>query len=157
MTQTGIVIKTEGDRATVSVARASACEGCHRHAEGCTACSLLGGDRRHTAEVANPIAAPVGARVEIEALEGRVLGYAALVFLFPLFLALVGYMIGSALFGGATLQSALFAAGGFVLAFLVVFCVSQYVAKKTPMARIVKVINNREDGEAELSAPSDKY
>lgn len=145
MTQIGIVTKTEGERAIVSVARASACEGCHRHAEGCTACSLLGGDNRHTAEVANPVGAKVGDRVQIEAPEGRVLGYAALVFLFPIALALVGYMIGSAIFSGAPLQSALFAAGGFVLAFLVVFCVSLVAAKKTPLARIVNVINNRED------------
>ncbi len=155
MTQIGIVTKTEGDRAVVSVARASACEGCHRHAEGCTACSLLGGDNRHTAEVANPIGAKIGDRVEIEAPEGRVLAYAALVFLFPIALAILGYMIGCALFSGAPLQSALFAAGGFVLAFFVVFCVSLFAAKKTPLACIVNVINNRED-EGTAVVPSDE-
>ena len=76
--QEGIVVGTEGEIAYVSFMRASACEGCHRHAEGCAACSLLGGDRRHTARACNPISAQVGDRVRVTMGEGRVLAYAAL-------------------------------------------------------------------------------
>ena len=148
MEQIGIVMKTNGDRATVSVARASACEGCHRHAEGCTACSLLGGDNRHTATVANPIGAKEGDLVEIYAPEGRVLFYAALVFLFPILLAAAAYLLASAFLGDNLLAVGLLTAGGFLLAFLIVFIVSAAVSKKAPIAGIVKVINNKRDGEA---------
>ncbi len=145
MTQIGTVIKTEGGVAIVRVARASACEGCHKKAEGCSACSLLGGDKQHTARVGNPVGARPGDRVEIEASDGRVIAYAALVFLFPLALAVLGYFLGTVCFSASPLASGLFAAGGFLLAFLVVFCVSLAVSRKAPVASIIHVITNRNE------------
>lgn len=142
--QVGLVVDTEGDIATVSFMRASACEGCHRHAEGCSACSLLGGDRRHTTRVKNPIGARPGDRVRVAAPEGRLVAYAALVFLFPILLALLAYLIGAAVWGGSSMPAGLLAAGGFLLAILVIILVSARVAKKPPEAEIIALINNRE-------------
>jgi positive regulator of sigma E activity len=152
MKQIGTVTKTENGIATVSVVRASACEGCHRHAEGCTACSLLGGDNRHTATAANPIGAAVGDCVELEADDRRILAYAALVFLFPLAAALAAYLVGLSLWGEGA-AAALSAAGGFLLAFAVIFFVSLAFAKKAPTVTIVRVIKIREE-EDDLSSPS---
>ncbi|MBQ8174787.1 MAG: SoxR reducing system RseC family protein [Clostridia bacterium] len=144
MKQIGIVEKTENGRATVSVARASACGGCHRYAEGCSACSLLGGDNRHTATAANPIGATVGDHVELEADDRRILTYAALVFVFPLVAAFVAYLIGTALLGEG-IPALLCTAGGFVLSFAAVFLVSLSLSKKTPAVTIVNVIKHREE------------
>ena len=142
--QVGVVVGVNGDTATVSFMRASACEGCHRHAEGCSACSLLGGDRRHTARVKNPIGARTGERVRVVASEGRMLAYAALVFLFPLLLALLGYMLGVAIWGSGSLLAGLLGMAGFVAAFLVTILVSHLVSLRSPDAEIIALINNGE-------------
>ena len=139
--QMGVVVHTAGDIATVSFMRASACEGCHRHAEGCSACSLLGGDRRHTAPVRNPIGAREGDRVRVATPEGRVLAYAALVFLLPILLAYVWYLIAGCIWGEGSLPAAACAAGGFLFAVLLSILVSRRVAKRRPDAEIVTVIN----------------
>lgn len=138
--QEGIVVGTEGKIAYVSFMRASACEGCHRHAEGCAACSLLGGDRRHTARACNPISAQVGDRVRVAMGEGRVLAYAALVFLFPVLLAFACYLIGAAVWAGGSMPAYLCAAGGFLLAVLSAFLISRRMAKRPPDSRIVAVL-----------------
>lgn len=138
--QEGIVVRTEGEIAYVSFMRASACEGCHRHAEGCAACSLLGGDRRHTSRVCNTVDAKAGDRVRVAMTEGRVLAYAALVFLLPVLLAFVGYLIGAALWTGGSLPAYFCAAGGFLLAVFAAFLVSRRMAKRPPDSRIVAVI-----------------
>lgn len=153
MKQIGTVEKTENGRATVSVLRASACEGCHRHAEGCSACSLLGGDNTHTATAANPIGARVGDRVELEADDSRILGYAALVFVFPLVAAFVAYLIATAFLGEGT-TALLCAALGFVLSFVIVFFVSLVLAKGKPAVTIVNVIKHRE--EEDSASPSNE-
>ncbi|MBQ8351862.1 MAG: SoxR reducing system RseC family protein [Clostridia bacterium] len=139
--QTGVVISTEGDIAHVSFMRASACEGCHRHAEGCSACSMLGGDRRHTARAKNPIGARPGDRVRVATPEGRVLAYAALVFLLPILLSFVGYLVGAGIWGESSLPAGLCAAAGFLLAFLLSILVSARMAKRPPDAEIMTVIN----------------
>lgn len=154
MKQIGTVLQTENGIATVAVVRASACEGCHQHAEGCAACSLLGGDNRHTAKAANPIGAAAGECVELEADDRRILAYAALVFLFPLAAALAAYLVGSAFFT-EVLSLALCAAGGFLLAFAVVFAVSVLLSKKAPSVTIVNVIKHREE-EDDASSPSNE-
>ena len=154
MKQIGTVLKTENGTATVSVIRASACEGCHQHAEGCAACSLLGGDNRHTAKAANPIGAAAGDRVELEADDRRILAYAALVFLFPLVAALAAYLIGSAFLEQA-IPLALCAAGGFLFAFAVVFLVSVLLSGKAPSVTIVNVIKHREEEDAASSASNE--
>ncbi len=142
--QVGTVVDTDGVVATVSFMRASACEGCHRHAEGCSACSLLGGDRRHLARVRNPIGAPAGARVRVASSERRMLAYAALVFLFPLLLALAFYLVGAAVWGAGSLPAGLLAAAGFLLAFLVTMSISAFLSRRLPEAEIIALINNRE-------------
>ena len=139
--QVGTVVEVCEDVALVSFRRASACEGCHRHAEGCSACSLMGGDRRHITRVRNTVGARPGDRVRVATSEGRVLAYAALVFLLPILLAFCGYLVGSAVWGSGSLPAIGFAVGGFLLAFILSILVSHRAAKRPPDSEIGAVIN----------------
>ena len=148
MRQKGTVLKVEGERALVSVLRASACEGCHRAAEGCSACALLGGDKRHTALVQNPIGASVGERVVIEAPDAHILGYAALVYLLPVAFALLLYFVTLSFASEAI--SVLVFVGGFVLCALALFCVSALLARRKPPCVIVARLSEADDENSEF-------
>ena len=94
------VVEIENENtATVSVARRAACDGCHKNADGqgCSVCSLLGGKREMRVRARNEVGATVGDTVEVESRTGRMLGYAALIFLLPVLMALAGYFAGKAL------------------------------------------------------------
>lgn len=142
MQQTGQVIATQGPYATVSVLRASACEGCHKKAEGCSACSLLGAGRRHTARAQNPVGARAGDSVLLETPDRTVLFYAALVFLVPLLCAFLAYALAAPTWGWESAASGLFALGGFAVAMCGVFLFSLYLSRRAPACVIVSVINS---------------
>ena len=97
------VIETpEEGIAVIKVERQSACEGCHRATEegGCSVCTLLGGKNAAHARARNTVGAAVGDRVELESRTGRILSYAALVFLLPVIALIAGYLLGG--LGGDT-------------------------------------------------------
>ena len=87
--------------ATVSVAKKAACDGCHKNADGsgCSVCTLMGGNREARAAARNTVGARVGDTVEIESATGRMLLYAALIFLLPVLLCLAAYFIALSLTG----------------------------------------------------------
>ena len=145
MKQNGIVLTTDGKTATVSVLRASACEGCHRHAEGCTACSLLAGDRRHTAKVQNPIGALPGERVTVEASDSHILACAAVLFVLPVLLALASYMIGVSLFGDGSSAPILFGIGGLLVSALFSCLLSAYLSHRAPLSVIVARLSSESE------------
>lgn len=90
------VISLDGNYAIVETERTSACEGCHKATDGgCSVCSMLGSDKKLAARALNTVGAKVGDRVSVESRTGRMLLYAALVFLLPLFLALAGWGIAT--------------------------------------------------------------
>jgi positive regulator of sigma E activity len=92
------VVELNGTRATVEIERASACEGCHKQAEGgsCSVCTLMGGEnQRHRAVAENSLGARVGDTVYVESPTAKVLGYAFLVFVLPVLLAMIGYGIAA--------------------------------------------------------------
>lgn len=126
-----IVVAICDGRATVETQRLSACEGCHKatEGEGCSVCTLMGGNRTLRAEAENPIGARVGDRVVIESRTSRMLWYAALVFLCPIVLAILAYVLASAL-SMISLWQTLFPLFAFVGTFLGVFVYSKSVQKK---------------------------
>lgn len=141
MTQTAKVIATENGLATVEVVRHSACDGCHKAEEGgCAACSLLGGNNTMRTTARNPLGACPGDRVTVEASSRRTIGYAALVFLFPLLLAAAAYAVGNAVATEAIAVGAAFVA--FVLAFLVVFFVSRIALRGRCDIEITAILDN---------------
>ena len=107
------VVATDGDYAIVACDRRSACDGCHKKAEGeFSVCSLMGSGRTMNARAYNAAGAQVGDTVELETASSRVLGYAALVFLAPVALGVLFYALFSLI---NTLTAGIMAAVGFIL------------------------------------------
>ena len=135
------VVAINGGRAMVEARRLSACEGCHKKAAGedCSVCTLMGGDGEIRTEAENPLGAKVGDRVIIESGTGRMLWYAALVFLLPVVLALAAYGIAARLTDAAAWQLGA-AALAFVGTFVGLFVYSKAVQKKRCDAEIVEIL-----------------
>lgn len=136
------VVALNGTRATVEARRLSACEGCHKNQDGkheCSVCSLMGGDGIIRTEAENTVGAAVGDRVLIESRTGRMLWYAALVFLLPIVLALAVYGAATLLTEREVWQLAA-AAASFVATFLGLFVYSRSVQKKRCDVEIVEIL-----------------
>ena len=139
------VVEIENENtATVSVARQAACDGCHKNADGqgCSVCTLLGGNREVRTRARNSAEAVVGDTVEVESRTGRMLAYAALIFLLPVVMALVGYFAGKALWSseGAALASC---AVLLVLTFGGVGLASRLLIGRRLDVEIVRVVSHR--------------
>lgn len=149
MKTSATVISVSGTRATVETARSSACEGCHKMAQGergCAVCTLVGGDgRRFTATAENPIGAKVGDRVTVESATGRILLYAALVFLLPLVLCFAGWLIVSRLTPDPLWQAA-GAAAGFVGCFAALWIYSRHMRSRQADVIITGLLPPEESG-----------
>ena len=134
------VVSVNGDVATVVAKRTSACEGCHKSAEGCSVCSLMGEGGEITAEAENAVGARVGDTVEIESESKRVLFYGAAVFLFPIVMMLAGYWITSC-FTESEIWRCVAATVAVVLSFCVVWCYSRSVGKRGTDIKIVRILS----------------
>ena len=112
MTGRAKVVSTDGRYATVMTERKSACEGCHRSAEGCAACTLLGAGGKMTCRARNDAGAKTGDTVEISSDSRRMLTYGAVIFILPIALAIAAYFIAGRFSGGEAIPaiSAAFAA-----------------------------------------------
>ena len=131
---------TDGSIATVEVQRSSACEGCHKAADGgCSVCSMLGGDRKMAARAYNAVGAKVGDRVLIESKTSRMMWYAVLVFLLPLVLCIAGYFVAAAL-TDSLLWRFLGGAFGFLATFVGIFIYSKFLQKKKCDIEIVEIL-----------------
>lgn len=124
------------------VRRASACEGCHKNAEGgCAVCGLLGGEKIRTmkTKAGNGIGAKIGDVVRIETPNEKTLLWAAIVFLLPLVLTAAGFGIACAVTDRAAWR-AVGAALGFVLCFAGLRVVSGILGKRPPEATITEIV-----------------
>ncbi|MBR5516301.1 MAG: SoxR reducing system RseC family protein [Clostridia bacterium] len=114
MKQSGIVLKTDGEFATVEVMQSSACAGCSKQ-EGCVSC------KKKTKAVAyNPIGAVKGDKVILETKSSTVLLYALLVFVLPLLLCGLGYYI-SFLLGAVQIISFIVSACIFGATYVIIY------------------------------------
>ena len=141
-----VVIAVENNTATVKLNRKSACDGCHKSVEGkgCSVCSLMGADREFTSVAQNNVGAAVGDRVEVETASGRVLLYAALVFLLPILVALICFGIASA-FVEPLQWRLLSALLGFLLSFLGVWIYSERVRRGKHDIVIVAIVEKNDN------------
>ena len=139
MQQIGTVLETKNGIATVEVMRMSACEGCHKSADGCAACAVVGGKKKHTLYAKNSIGAKKGDRVELSAPTGRVLFYAFAVFVLPIISALAFYFLSDVFFDGG--YPYLFAFFGIVLIFALLALLNRK-AEKHVDTEIIRVVNN---------------
>jgi positive regulator of sigma E activity len=136
------VVEIENDNiATVSVARHAACDGCHKNADGtgCSVCTLLGGNREARVRARNTAGAAVGDTVEVESRTGRMLLYAALVFLLPVVLCLAGYFVGFAISSSEGVALGV-AAAAFVLTLFAIRLFSRLVIAQRLDVEILRVV-----------------
>jgi len=136
--QIGIVREVGDGFAVVEVSRKSACEGCHASAEGCSACVVLG-DKKTTSRAENSLGAGIGDRVELETPSKTVTLYAAAVFLFPVLLGIIGYLIAGALTTHAAAPY-IAALAGFALAFVIVYFTLNRRAASRFDVKIVRIL-----------------
>lgn len=140
MKTVGVVISVCELYSVVESERMSACEGCHKSAEGCSVCSLMGGkSRKISTRAVNDIGAEVGDRVEIESDSGRVLGYAFVVFVLSILFMLCAFFVSSALELGG-IFTYVSPALGFALGMAVAFVYSRVCASRRADARIVAIV-----------------
>ena len=142
------VISVESSFAVIEVQRTSACDGCHKKedAKECSVCSLMGGERSFSARADNLIGAEVGDQVLIETATGRVMWYAVLVFLLPLFVAGSTLAIAS-LLGATPSVAAVSAILGFLICFVGLFFYSKKIQNKQPDIKITDIVSK--DGNVE--------
>lgn len=111
MKQKGIVKETENGIAVVSILREEACSSCSGR-------KFCGSAKRVDIKVKNSIDAEVGDTVEIETASEKVLGFAALVFLAPVVLAVVLYLAFLTVDQTVASLTAFF---GFIIPFIVAY------------------------------------
>lgn len=142
------VLSTEGNVALVEVERSSACEGCHKNesGEGCSVCTLTGGNRKFSAKALNSARASVGDVVEITSSSSRVLFYSALVFLLPVVIGLAFYFVAGAFSDAEAVRYAALAAG-FLLSFVGVWIYSRAIDGKRFDIEITGIIRTAENKE----------
>ncbi|MBE6626091.1 MAG: hypothetical protein E7628_02765 [Ruminococcaceae bacterium] len=153
MQQRATVLETDGKIAVIKVSRASMCEGCHKlGGDGgcgghCEITGLVAGNgKTMTARAQNNIGAVAGDKVEVESDSGRVIGYAALVFILPIVVCGLFYWLGSMVFD-STLGAVLSAAAGFALSFFGIAVFDKMKRNKLPDIKITRIIGQNEDGQ----------
>ncbi len=136
------IIAVDGKYATVLCDRKSACEGCHKLADGgeCSVCSLMGSGQSMETRAYNAAEAAVGDTVEIETASSRVLGYAAMVFLLPIVTVILGYML-SGLWTDVAAWRYLFCAILLALTFVGIRLYSEKIQKKRTDVTVVAVVH----------------
>ena len=144
MRSEGKVISIDGKYAVVATERRAACEGCHKSAEGCSVCSLMGSERKISTKAINRIGAKVGDTVEIETESRRVMLYAAAVFMLPVLLCLAFYGVASLIGFGETARY-VFLAAGFVISLFFVWIYSKFIVEKRIDAEIVEITDKKSE------------
>lgn len=92
MTERGVVLSVDGDRAKVQVTRSAMCA----HCENQGTCNAMGSSPKAVVSAVNEAGAGEGDLVEVSMTEARVLKAAALVYLVPVFGLVLGAMLGDA-------------------------------------------------------------
>ena len=141
MIQKAKVVSVSGDYAVVRVSRKTICEGCHNTDSSCSACFAFG-DKNAECKALNTPGARVGDTVTVKTESSHIIGYAALVFIVPIVIALAVYLLCESLGGG---YPALWALGGFVLPFGLFCLILDRRSRKSPDTEIVSVdtaVNN---------------
>ncbi len=141
MNTVAIVKEISGKYAVIETEKKSACDGCHKNAngEGCAMCKVFGGNTKVQARARNIAGASVGDKVEIESSSARMLSYAMIVFILPLVFAIVAYFIAFST-GIGEGYSALCAIGAFVLTLSVIAVISKLFLTDRCDINIVKII-----------------
>jgi len=91
--ETGCVVSVKDDAAVVAMPRSKECE-------SCGACLVAGEGKEVVLLARNDANAETGDMVEVEIAHGRVVAAAFIVYVIPLILTIVGFLVGSAMVEG---------------------------------------------------------
>lgn len=131
MQQYGQVLKSSGGKAQVQIRR-------HLQCEKCSHCS---GEREHLIEAKNPINAKAGQVVRLEMGSGMVLKATFLLYIFPLLMMLLGYLLGSSLFSAAEELVGFLTGMTFLgLSFLLIRFLDGYLGRRWELIPTIKQI-----------------
>lgn len=134
MKHNAIVKETDGEKAVVAILRQEACS----HCAGRVVC---GGGKVTTVTVKNDIGASAGDTVVIESPSESVLGYAALVFLAPVLLAVLVYLAFSQISKAVAIAGSVL---GFMLPYAVAFVIDRK-KREERMPRITEILQTQDD------------
>ncbi len=138
MTQTAKVTKA-GETAVVEISRKSACEMCHGgESSACAACGIFTSSKSAVSRAQNPVGAKAGDIVEVESKESTILGFAALVFLLPIALPLIAFLLLSANMTTAIIT----AVSVFLVTTVTVYFISKVYERKKPVLVITKILKS---------------
>lgn len=143
MRQKAVVLETEGNIAIIEVSRSTMCEGCEKNSgcdHHCDISGIMSTGGKMKAKAENKIGAKAGDTVEVETESKKVLVYALLVFIVPIIVCAVFYLIAYKLTENET-ASFISAAAGFVLTFAFVAAADRKIGKNAPDIKIVRRIN----------------
>jgi len=93
LTERGCVISVKDDAAVVAMPMSKECE-------SCGACLIAGEGREVVLLARNDAGAAEGDNVEVEISAGRVVAAAFIIYVIPLILTIVGFLVGNRLSGG---------------------------------------------------------
>lgn len=158
MKSEGRVVSTDGKYAVVATERRAACEGCHKRGEDgtCSVCTLLGGETRLDTRALNRAGAVVGDTVELESSSGRMLGYAALVFILPCVIAIAAYAV-TAHFISGELYPSLAAVGGFAAGLAAAALYSKFAVGDRADVVITRVISGATGADPTINTDDGDY
>lgn len=94
MREEGCVVSVKDEAAIVAMPISKECE-------SCGACLMAGSGRELLLLATNAAGASEGDRVEVEIASGRVIAAAFIIYMIPILLTIVGFLIGSAIAGGS--------------------------------------------------------
>lgn len=137
----GKVIEVKGNTAIIESVRGSACSSCHNcEAKGMCHAELVFGSQTQAVitESDNRIGAKVGDMVELESSTSGTLAVSGIVFIVPIVLSVIAYVIASNNFSG--LQSALVLLATLLISFFVSIKVMNRFVKTNLTSYIVKIL-----------------
>jgi len=134
MREIGVIVSAQDEIVQVQIAKGERCVGCH-------SCVSLKPNLMQV-EARNDIRAEVGKVVEVEIQARHVLGYAFLVFIFPILMMITGYLLAMRIANGRAISGEgsgiLGAIAGFALAFLAIRVIdTQWGRAHKSAARVV--------------------
>jgi len=141
MRETGIIVSANGDKVRVRVMRGEACDGCHL-------CDSLGADSAlMQVEARNAIGAKVGDTVDVEVAPRHIIGYTSILFIFPVIMMIVGYIVAMKYFaGGAAKGEGLGILGSFIglgVSFGIIRLIDFFFAQKhESVARVIRRVSS---------------
>lgn len=113
MREEGCVVSVKDEAAIVAMPISKECE-------SCGACLMAGSGKELLLLATNTAGASEGDRVEVEIASGRVIAAAFIIYMIPILLTIVGFLIGSAIAGGSE-------DSGLPIVLAVVFLVASFI------------------------------